>query len=260
MLVDSHCHLDYLERDGDLDEVVERARQAGVGTIVTICTKVSEFETIKRIAERYDDIWCTVGIHPHEVAREPQVTTAQLLEMVQHPKVVGIGETGLDYYYEYSPREAQKNSFRTHIAAARESGLPLIVHTRDADDDTMEILAEAYADGAFPGLIHCYSTAPEVSEKALKIGFYISIAGIVTFKRAGELQQTAAGLPEDRLLVETDAPYLAPVPKRGKRNEPSYVAFTAAKLAELRNDDASRIATVTTDNFFRLFSKAARPE
>jgi len=260
VLVDSHCHLDYLERDGDLDEVVERARQAGVGTIVTICTKVSEFETIKRIAERYDDIWCTVGIHPHEVAREPQVTTAQLLEMVQHPKVVGIGETGLDYYYEYSPREAQKNSFRTHIAAARESGLPLIVHTRDADDDTMEILAEAYADGAFPGLIHCYSTAPEVSEKALKIGFYISIAGIVTFKRAEELQQTAAYLPEDRLLVETDAPYLAPVPKRGKRNEPSYVAFTAAKLAELRNDDASRIATVTTDNFFRLFSKAARPE
>ena len=259
MLVDSHCHLDYLERDGDLDEAVERARQAGVGTIVTICTKVSEFETIKRIAERYDDIWCTVGIHPHEVAREPQVTTAQLLEMAQHPKVVGIGETGLDYYYEHSPREAQKNSFRTHIVAARESGLPLIVHTRDADDDTMEILAEAYADGAFPGLIHCYSTSPEVAEKALKIGFYISIAGIVTFKRAEELQQTAAGLPEDRLLVETDAPYLAPVPKRGKRNEPSYVAFTAAKLAELRNDDASRIATVTTDNFFRLFSKAARP-
>ena len=259
MLVDSHCHLDYLERDGDLDEAVERARQAGVGTIVTICTKVSEFETIKRIAERYDDIWCTVGIHPHEAATEPQVTTAQLLEMAQHPKVVGIGETGLDYYYEHSPREAQKNSFRTHIAAARESGLPLIVHTRDADDDTMEILAEAYADGAFPGLIHCFSTASEVSEKALKIGFYISIAGIVTFKRAEALQQTAAGLPEDRLLVETDAPYLAPVPKRGKRNEPSYVAYTAAKLAELRNDDASRIATVTTDNFFRLFSKTARP-
>ena len=259
MLVDSHCHLDYLERDGDLDEAVERARQAGVGTIVTICTKVSEFETIKRIAERYDDIWCTVGIHPHEAATEPQVTTAQLLEMAQHPRVVGIGETGLDYYYEHSPREAQKNSFRTHIAAARESGLPLIVHTRDADDDTMEILAETYADGAFPGLIHCYSAAPEVAEKALKIGFYISIAGIVTFKRAEELQLTAAGLPEDRLLVETDAPYLAPVPKRGKRNEPSYVAFTAEKLAELRNDDASRIATVTTDNFFRLFSKAARP-
>ena len=259
MLVDSHCHLDYLERDGDLDEVVERARQAGVGTIVTICTKVSEFETIKRIAERYDDIWCTVGIHPHEVAAEPQVSTVQLLEMAQHPKVVGIGETGLDYYYERSPREAQRNSFRTHIAAARESDLPLIVHTRDADDDTMEILAEAYADGAFPGLIHCYSAAPEVAEKALKIGFYISIAGIVTFKRAEELQQTAAGLPEDRLLVETDAPYLAPVPKRGKRNEPSYVALTADKLAELRNDDASRIATVTTDNFFRLFSKAARP-
>ena len=259
MLVDSHCHLDYLERDGDLDEAVERARQAGVATIVTICTKVSEFETIKRIAERYDDIWCTVGIHPHEAATEPQVTTAQLLEMAQHPKVVGIGETGLDYYYEHSPREAQKNSFRTHIGAARESGLPLIVHTRDADDDTMEILAEAYADGAFPGLIHCYSTSPEVAEKALKIGFYISIAGIVTFKRAEELQQTAAGLPDDRLLVETDAPYLAPVPKRGKRNEPAYVAFTAAKLAELRNDDASRIATVTTDNFFRLFSKTARP-
>ena len=259
MLVDSHCHLDYLERDGDLDEAVERARQAGVGTIVTICTKVSEFETVKRIAERYDDIWCTVGIHPHEAATEPQVTTAQLLEMAQHPKVVGIGETGLDYYYEHSPREAQKISFRTHIVAARESGLPLIVHTRDADDDTIEILTTAYADGVFSGLIHCYSSSPKVAEKALEIGFYISIAGIVTFKRAEELQQTAAGLPEDRLLVETDAPYLAPVPKRGKRNEPSYVAFTAAKLAELRNDDASRIATVTTDNFFRLFSKTARP-
>ena len=168
VLVDSHCHLDYLERDGDLDEAVERARQAGVGTIVTICTKVSEFETIKRIAERYDDIWCTVGIHPHEAATEPQVTTAQLLEMAQHPKVVGIGETGLDYYYEHSPREAQKNSFRTHIAAARESGLPLIVHTRDADDDTMEILAEAYADGAFPGLIHCYQHRSRSFGKSIK--------------------------------------------------------------------------------------------
>mgnify|MGYP001285885717 FL=1 len=259
MLVDSHCHLDYLERDGDLDEAVVRAREAGVSTIVTICTKVSEFETIKRIAERYDDIWCTVGIHPHEAATEPQVSTAQLLEIAQHPKVVGIGETGLDYYYEHSPREAQKISFRKHIAAARESGLPLIVHTRDADDDTMGILNEAYADGVFPGLIHCYSTSPKVAERAIEIGFYISIAGIVTFKRAAELQQTAAGLPEDRLLVETDAPYLAPVPKRGKRNEPSYVAFTAAKLAELRNDDASRIAAVTTDNFFRLFTKADRP-
>jgi len=259
VLVDSHCHLDYLERDGDLDEAVVRAREAGVSTIVTICTKVSEFETIKRIAERYDDIWCTVGIHPHEAATEPQVSTAQLLEIAQHPKVVGIGETGLDYYYEHSPREAQKISFRKHIAAARESGLPLIVHTRDADDDTMGILNEAYADGVFPGLIHCYSTSPKVAERAIEIGFYISIAGIVTFKRAAELQQTAAGLPEDRLLVETDAPYLAPVPKRGKRNEPSYVAFTAAKLAELRNDDASRIAAVTTDNFFRLFTKADRP-
>ena len=257
MLVDSHCHLDYLERDGDLDEAVERARQAGVGTIVTICTKVSEFETIKRIAERYDDIWCTVGIHPHEAATEPQVTTAQLLEMAQHPKVVGIGETGLDYYYEHSPREAQKNSFRTHIAAARESGLPLIVHTRDADDDTMEILAEAYADGAFPGLIHCYSTSPEVAEKALKIGFYISIAGIVTFKRAEELQQTAAGLPDDRLLVETDSPFLAPVPHRGKPCEPGYVRDTARFLADLRDESLEELADYTTRNFHSLFAKAS---
>ena len=259
MLVDSHCHLDYLERDGDLDEAVARARRAGVGTIVTICTKVSEFETIRRISERFEDVWCTVGIHPHEAEKEPEVSAERLVEIARHPKVIGIGETGLDYYYEHSPREAQQKSFRAHIAAARESGLPLIVHTRDADDDTMHILADEYGKGAFPGLIHCYSTSPEVAENALKIGFYISIAGILTFKRAEELQRTAASLPEDRLLVETDAPYLAPVPKRGKRNEPSYVAFTAAKLAELRNDEASRIATVTTDNFFRLFEKAARP-
>ena len=260
MLVDSHCHLDYLERDGDLDEAVERARQAGVGTIVTICTKVSEFETIKRIAERYDDIWCTVGIHPHEVAREPQVTTAQLLEMVQHPKVVGIGETGLDYYYEYSPREAQKNSFRTHIAAARESGLPLIVHARDADTDTADILEDEMKDGAFPGLIHCFTAGPELAKRALDIGFYISISGIATFKNAETLRQTILTVPEDRLLVETDSPYLAPVPHRGKRNEPSFVADTAGALASLFDTDFETLAARTTNNFYRLFTKAPHRE
>ncbi|MEC7304309.1 MAG: TatD family hydrolase, partial [Pseudomonadota bacterium] len=175
---------------------------------------------------RYDDVWCTVGIHPHDAANEPAVSTKQLVELAQHPKVIGIGETGLDYYYENSPREDQKRSFRAHIAAARATGLPLIVHTRDADEDTIEILNDEYRKGAYPGLIHCFSTSPEVADKSLELGFYISVAGILTFKKATELQDTVARLPMERLLVETDAPYLAPIPKRGKRNEPSYVTYT----------------------------------
>jgi len=260
MLVDSHCHLDYLERDGDLDEAVQRARDGGIGTMVTICTKVTEFPTVCAIAERYDDVWCTVGIHPHDAANEPEVSIEQLVELAQHPKVIGIGETGLDYYYDNSPREDQKRSFRTHIAAARETGLPLIVHTRDADQDTVEILADEYGKGAYPGLIHCYSTSPEVADKSIDLGFYISVAGILTFKKATELQETVARLPMERLLVETDSPYLAPIPKRGKRNEPSYVAYTAAKMAELKGLSETEIAHATTENFFRLFSRARRPE
>lgn len=260
MLVDSHCHLDYLERDGDLEDAVARAANADVQTMVTICTKVSEFSTIRDIAERFDNIWCTVGIHPHDAATEPEVSIGQLVELAQHPKVIGIGETGLDYFYEHSPREAQKRSFRTHIAAARQSGLPLIVHTRDADEDTLDILTEEYEKGAYPGLIHCYSTSPEVADKSVELGFYISVAGILTFKKSEELQQTVARLPAERLLVETDAPYLAPIPNRGKRNEPSFVRFTAAKMAELKGLSETEIASITTDNFFRLFTRAVRPQ
>lgn len=260
MLVDSHCHLDYLERDGDLEDAIVRARTADISTMVTICTKVTEFPVVRRIAERFDDVWCTVGIHPHEAASEPEVTVEQLVALARHPKVIGIGETGLDYFYEHSPRADQQRSFRTHIAAARALQMPLIVHTRDADEDTLDILQDEYRKGPYPGLIHCYSTSPEVAYKSIEMGFYISVAGILTFKSAEELQRTVARLPMDRLLVETDAPYLAPVPKRGKRNEPSYVTFTAARMAELKELSADAVAARTTENFFRLFSRAARPD
>lgn len=259
MLVDSHCHLDYLARDGDLDEVVARARRAGIGRMLTICTKVTEFDTIRGIAGKYDDVWCTVGIHPHEAEAEPAVTTEKLVDLASDPMVAGIGETGLDYFYEHSPREQQQASFRAHIAASRETGLPIIVHTRDADDDTADILEDEYAKGPFPGVIHCYSTGRTLAERALAIGFYISLSGIVTFKKAEALRETAAILPMDRLLVETDAPYLAPVPNRGKRNEPSYVVHTAAALAELRGVSVNEIETSTTDNFFNLFNRVSRP-
>ena len=260
MLVDSHCHLDYLAEDGDLDEIVARARRAGISRMLTICTKVSEFDKIRDIAERYDDVWCTVGIHPHEAEAEPPVTAEQLVDISEAPgRVAGIGETGLDYFYEHSPRERQQASFRAHIGASRETGLPLIVHTRDADDDTMDILEDEYGKGAFPGVIHCFSTSRELAERAVAIGFYISLSGILTFKKAEDLRQTAAALPLDRLLVETDAPYLAPVPKRGKRNEPSYVVHTAAALADIRGVSVKEIETVTSDNFFNLFKRVERP-
>lgn len=260
MLVDSHCHLDYLERDGDLDAVVARARTANVGAMVTICTRVTEFPRIRAIAERFEDVWCTVGIHPHEAAAEPATAAEQLIELAEHPKVVGIGETGLDYYYEHSPRDDQVRSFRAHILAARRTGLPIVIHTRDADDDTIQILTEEHAKGGLTGLIHCYSTGPEVAEKAVKLGLYISLAGILTFKRSDELRKTVARLPLDRLLVETDAPYLAPEPKRGTRNEPALVIHTAARMAEIKGLATDEMARVTTNNFYRLFRRAARPD
>lgn len=258
-LVDSHCHLDYLERDGDIVPVVERALAAGVGTLVTICTKLSEFDRIEAISSRFPRVYCSVGVHPHEAGEEGQRTPDRLIELAGHDKVVGIGETGLDYFYEHSPREAQQVSFRAHIAAARETGLPLIVHARDADDDTVAVLQEEYARGAFPGVIHCFTAGPELARAALEIGFYISLAGIVTFKSAEDLRRTVAEVPLERLLVETDSPYLAPVPKRGKTNEPANVVYTAAALAELRGLPAEAFADITTDNFFRLFSRARRP-
>ncbi len=260
MLVDSHCHLDFEDFAAELDQVVARAHAAGVGTMVTICTRVSEFDRVLAIAERYQRIYCSVGIHPHEAAAEAAVAPARLIELSRHPKVVGIGETGLDYFYEHSPRAAQQRSFRAHIAAARETGLPLIVHTRDADRDTAAILAEEHARGPFPGLIHCFSTSRELAENALELGFYISLSGILTFKRAEALRDTVRGLPVDRLLVETDAPYLAPVPKRGKRNEPAFVVHTADELARIKGMEADEMARRTSDNFFRLFGKVAAPQ
>lgn len=259
MLVDSHCHLDFPDFVDTLDDVVTRARANGVGTLVTIGTKVSTFDRVLAIAERFDNVFCTVGIHPHEAETEEEISPDQLIALSDHPKVIGIGETGLDYYYEHSPREAQKKSFRAHIEASRITGLPLIVHTRDADDDTIAILQDEKSKGDFPGLIHCFSTSQELAQDSLDLGLSISISGIVTFKAAEELRQTVAGIPLDRLLVETDAPYLAPVPKRGKRNEPSFVVHTAERLAALKGVDRTELAKTTTDNFFRLFKKAERP-
>ena len=257
MLVDSHCHLDYYkEEDGERDAVVARAHAAGVVTMVTIGTRISEFERVRAIAERYDDVYCTVGIHPHEAASEPETSVDRLVHLTTHPKVIGIGETGLDFYYDHSPRDRQTEVFRTHIAAAREAGLPLIVHSRNADAETAALLEEGAASGSLRGLIHCFSTTRELSGRAIKIGFLISLSGILTFKNAAELREIAREIPTEQLLVETDAPYLAPVPHRGKRNEPAFVAHTASYLAELRGMAPAELAAATTTNFFRLFTKA----
>ncbi len=258
ILVDSHCHLDFPDFAAEVDDVVARAQAAGVGLMVTISTKVSEFDKILAIAERFPNVYCSVGIHPHEAASEPETDTATLVKLAAHPKVVGIGETGLDYYYEHSPREPQMRCFLAHIAAARETGLPLIVHTRDADEDTAAVLTQEMGKGAFPGLLHCFTSSPALAAKALDLGFYISMSGILTFKSAAELQETARGIPLDRLLVETDSPYLAPIPKRGKRNEPSFVVHTAAKLAELKDVSVDTLARTTSENFLRLFSRVPR--
>ncbi|MCE9521222.1 MAG: TatD family hydrolase [Alphaproteobacteria bacterium] len=259
MLIDSHCHLDFPDFGAELDAVVGRARQAGVGTMLTIGTKLRAFEGVRKIAERYEDVWCTVGIHPHEAAEEPIDESTALVEHAKHARVVGIGEAGLDYYYEHSPKNDQVRNFRAHIAASRETGLPLIVHARDADDDLCQILTEESGKGAFPGLIHCFSSTAKLARTALDLGMLISISGIVTFKKADELRAIIADVPLDRLLVETDSPYLAPIPHRGKRNEPAFVAHTAATVARLKNVEPERLANATTDNFFRLFAKARRP-
>ena len=260
MLVDSHCHLDFPDFAGDLDSVVSRARDAGVVCIQTICTRIGDFKRVLDIAERYDDIYCSVGVHPHNSGTDPAVDDTTLIELARHPKVIGIGETGLDYYYEHSPRPAQQRSFRAHIRAARETGLPLIVHTREADADTVAILDEEAGQGAFPGLIHCYSTGPAVADCALRLGMSISLSGIVTFRNAGALRDIARRIPVGSLLVETDAPYLAPVPYRGKRNEPAFVSETARVVSDLTGMPEEAFARRSTDNFFSLFSKAKRPE
>jgi TatD DNase family protein len=260
MLVDSHCHLDFPDFAEDFDGVMSRAAEAGVGVIQTICTRLSKFGDVLALARAHDNLYCSVGIHPHNVDDEPPATVEILIDHARADEVIGIGETGLDYFYDYGPQALQRESFRIHAQAARETGLPLIVHTRDADADTLEILADEMRIGAFKGLIHCFSTSRELAEKAVELGLYISVAGIVTFKKAEALREALGGVPLERLLVETDAPYLAPVPMRGKRNEPAFVAHTAARLAEVKGVTPETLAAATTDNFFTLFQKARRPE
>ncbi len=260
ILVDSHCHLDFPGLAEDLEGVLRRAGHAGVGTILTISTRLDRFEAMCRIAENHDNVWCSVGVHPHEAEQEVEAaTSARLVKLARHPKVVGIGETGLDFHYMHSDRGVQETCFRNHLAAARDSGLPAIVHMREAEEDTIRILTEEAAKGPLPGLIHCFSSDMQFAEKALELGFYISLSGIVTFKRADELREVAAKVPLERLLIETDAPYLAPVPMRGKPNEPAFVAHTAAKVAEILDISMEKLGETTTANFFRLFSKAERP-
>ena len=257
MLVDSHCHLDFPDFAEERADVIARARNAGVGCMLSISTKLSTFPAVRALAEANPDVFCTVGIHPHEAESERLDNVGILVEAARHPRVIGIGETGLDYYYDHSDRTAQERVFRAHIAAARVSQLPLVVHARDADADMARILAEEYGQGAFPGLLHCFSSGAALAEAALAIGFYISFSGILTFKNAESVRAVAKKVPRERLLVETDAPYLAPVPNRGKRNEPAFVVHTARALAELRGEPSESLAEATTENFFRLFAKAA---
>lgn len=259
MLVDSHCHLDFLQFAAELDAVIARAEAVNVKTCVSIGTTLAKFPQVRAVAERFENVWCSVGIHPHEAQVELLEGAAPLIERAQHEKVVGIGETGLDFYYNHSPREAQIVNFRCHIAAARELKLPLIVHTRDAEDETIAILREEMEQGAFTGLIHCFTGTQKLADAALALGFFISVSGIATFKKSQDLRDVLTAVPLDKLLVETDAPYLAPMPHRGKPNEPAFVAHTARALAELKNVTFDELADATTANFFRLFTKAKPP-
>jgi TatD DNase family protein len=256
MLIDSHCHLNYKGLVDAQPAVLARARERGVTGMLNISTRESEWADVIATAEREPDVWASVGIHPHEADTHPDMHAARLIEAAAHPKVIGIGESGLDYYYDHSDRDRQKASFRAHIDAARATGLPIIIHTRDAEADTAAILAEEMGKGAFPALIHCFTASADFAATVLELGLYISISGIVTFKNAKDLAATAATIPEDRLLVETDAPFLAPIPHRGKTGEPAFVADTAAFLANLRGVELARLGEVTSANFFRLFAKA----
>jgi len=260
MLVDSHCHLDFPEFASELDAVVARARAAGVGRIVTISTRVKKHAQILAIAERFPDVFCSVGTHPNSAHEEPEIGSAQLLEIAQHPKVVALGEAGLDYFRNNSPRDLQEKSFRQHIAAARQSKLPLVIHSRDCDADMAKVLEDETGKGAFPAILHCFTGGRDLAMRAIELGLYISFTGILTFKASAALRETAAALPADRIMVETDAPFLAPGPHRGKRNEPAYVVETAKVLAEARGVSFDEIARQTTENFFRLFNKVPRPE
>ncbi|MSP52183.1 MAG: TatD family deoxyribonuclease [Alphaproteobacteria bacterium] len=258
MLIDSHCHLDFDDFALDFAAVLARAHAAGIERMLTIGTRLAKLDSVMALADTYPELWCSVGIHPHEAAIDSLATTAALVSRAAHRKVVGIGETGLDYYYDQSPRPAQQHNFRLHIAAARDLGLPLIVHSRDADADMMAILDEEMANGKFSGVIHCFTASAALARKAIELGFYLSFSGIVTFKNAEPLRAIAKEVPEDRILVETDAPYLAPIPMRGRRNEPAFVAHTARFLADLRNTSLDAFSAATTRNFHALFSKTER--
>ena len=258
MFIDSHCHLNYEGLVEDQAGVLARARAADVETMLNISTRASEWDAVVGVAERESDVWASIGIHPHEADIHPDVEIQTLVERARHPRVVGIGESGLDYYYDKSDRDRQRDSFRAHIAAARETGLPIIVHTRDAEEDTHRILSEEMGKGAFTGVIHCFTASADFGRKALELGLYISISGIVTFKNAKDLQAAAKDIPLDRLLIETDSPFLAPVPHRGRPCEPAFVADTARFLAELRSEPLEELARATSDNFHNLFTKALR--
>jgi TatD DNase family protein len=255
MLIDSHCHLDFPELNGQLDGVLARAKQAGVGLMVTISTRVRRFSDLAAIVEAHDTVFCSVGTHPHNAAEEKDVTLAEILELTRHPKVVAIGEAGLDYHYDNSPRDLQERGFRTHIVAARETGLPLVIHAREADDDVARILEEETERGAFPFVLHCFTGGPDLARRGLALGGAISFSGVVTFKNSESLRAIARDVPLDRLLVETDAPYLSPEPLRGRTNEPANVVHTASRLAALRGMTEAELAATTTASFARLFKK-----
>ncbi len=255
MLIDSHCHLDFEALSADIDGVMSRAAAAGVSGMVTISTRVDNFSTYAEIAERFENVWCSVGTHPHNADQELHIETEDLVRLSAHPRCVAIGEAGLDYFYDNAPREAQATGLRRHIAAARITGLPLVIHSRAADDDMAAILEEEAGQGAFPFVLHCFTAGQDLARRALALGGYISFSGIITFKNAKEIQEVAAMVPADRYLVETDAPYLAPIPHRGQSNEPSFVRHTAEKVAEIRGLSLEQVARETTANFGRLFSK-----
>jgi TatD DNase family protein len=256
MLVDSHCHLDFPDFALELGETIARAREAGVGHMLTISTLVRKFPEVLRIAERFPEVTCSVGTHPHSAGEERDVSVKEIVQLAAHPRVVAIGEAGLDYFYQKSSREDQQAVFRRHIAAARETGLPLVIHTRDADEDTAAILREEMADGPFGAVLHCYTGGRPLAETGVELGLYVSFSGILTFPKSGALRDLAATLPLDRLLVETDAPFLAPQPLRGKRNEPAFVRHTARVLAEVKGVSEAEIEEATAKNFFTLFAKA----
>ncbi len=256
MIIDSHCHLDYFA-DTEVEEILARAAAAGVERMVTIGTSIPQSEAVLRLVDRFPQVWGTVGVHPHQSGQGTMPTVEELVALARHPRIIGLGESGLDYFYDKSPREVQQEGFRRHCRAARETGLPLAIHARDADTDIAAILAEEREGGAFPFLLHCFSSSAWLADRAIEMGGYISFSGILTFPKSTELREVAARLPEDRLLLETDSPYLAPVPLRGKRCEPAYTAHTAKVLADCRGVSLARIGEITTANFHRLFAKAA---